>query len=48
MTTLTIRMSEDLTVYFKQLGLKAAFYSEIKSLERITILIDLRLGKYDC
>jgi excinuclease ABC subunit B len=48
-TTLTIRMSEDLTAYFKQLGLKVAYlHSEIKSLERITILRDLRLGKYDC
>jgi len=48
-TTLTIRMSEDLTAYFKQLGLKVAYlHSEIKSLERIAILRDLRLGKYDC
>ncbi len=48
-TTLTIRMSEDLTAYFKQLGLKVAYlHSEIKSLERITILRDLRIGKYDC
>ncbi|TNF07881.1 MAG: excinuclease ABC subunit UvrB [Bacillota bacterium] len=47
-TTLTIRMSEDLTAYFKQLGLKVAYlHSEIKSLERITILRDLRLGKHD-
>jgi excinuclease ABC subunit B len=48
-TTLTIRMSEDLTKYFKDLGLKVAYlHSEIKSLERIRILRDLRLGKYDC
>ncbi len=48
-TTLTIRMSEDLTAYFKQLGVKVAYlHSEVKSLERITILRDLRLGKYDC
>ncbi len=48
-TTLTIRMSEDLTKYFKELGLKVAYlHSEIKSLERIRILRDLRLGKYDC
>jgi excinuclease ABC subunit B len=48
-TTLTIRMSEDLTAYYKKLGLKIAYlHSEIKSLERITILRDLRLGKYDC
>ena len=48
-TTLTIRMSEELTSYFKQLGLKVAYlHSEVKSLERIEILRDLRLGKYDC
>lgn len=47
-TTLTIRMSEDLTTYFKKLGLKVAYlHSEVKSLERISILRDLRLGKYD-
>ena len=47
-TTLTIRMSEELTSYFKQLGLKVAYlHSEIKSLERTAILRDLRLGKYD-
>jgi excinuclease ABC subunit B len=47
-TTLTIKMSEDLTTYFKKLGLKVTYlHSEIKSLERITILRDLRLGKYD-
>ncbi|MDY0277287.1 MAG: excinuclease ABC subunit UvrB [Acholeplasma sp.] len=48
-TTLTIRMSEELTSYFKQLGMKVAYlHSEIKSLERIAILRDLRIGKYDC
>lgn len=48
-TTLTIRMSEDLTAYLKNLGLKVAYlHSEIKSLERIEIIRDLRLGKYDC
>lgn len=47
-TTLTIRMSEDLTSYFKQLGLKVAYlHSEVKSLERIQVLRDLRIGKYD-
>ena len=47
-TTLTIRMSEDLTSYFKERGLKVAYlHSKIKSLERIVILRDLRLGKYD-
>ncbi len=41
-------MSEDLTSYFKQLGLKVAYlHSEVKSLERIQILRDLRIGKYD-
>lgn len=48
-TTLTIRMSEDLTNYLRSLGIKVAYlHSEIKSLERIEILRDLRLGKYDC
>ena len=48
-TTLTIRMSEDLTNYLRGLGIKVAYlHSEIKSLERIEILRDLRLGKYDC
>ena len=48
-TTLTIRMSEELTAYFKKLGLKVAYlHSEIKSLDRLTILRDLRMGKYDC
>ncbi|CCV64721.1 UvrABC system protein B [Alteracholeplasma palmae J233] len=48
-TTLTIRMSEDLTSHYKELGLKVAYlHSEIKSLERTAILRDLRLGKYDC
>jgi len=47
-TTLTIRMSEELTKYFKELGLKVAYlHSEIHSLERIEIIRDLRLGKYD-
>ena len=47
-TTLTIKMSEDLTTHFKEMGLKVAYlHSEIKSLERIVILNDLRKGKYD-
>jgi excinuclease ABC subunit B len=47
-TTLTIRMSEDLTAYFKKMGVKVAYlHSEIKSLERIQILTDLRKGTYD-
>ena len=48
-TTLTIRMSEELTKYFQKLGLKVAYlHSKIKSLERIDILRDLRKGVYDC
>lgn len=48
-TTLTIRMSENLTTYFKEKGLKVAYlHSKIKSLERIKIIRDLRVGKYDC
>jgi len=48
-TTLTIRMSEDLTSYLKSLNYKVAYlHSEIKSLERIEILRDLRIGKYQC
>ncbi|AGL90164.1 Helicase subunit of the DNA excision repair complex [Candidatus Phytoplasma australiense] len=48
-TTLTINMSEDLTAYLKNLGIKVTYlHSEIKSLQRLEILRDLRLGKYDC
>ena len=47
-TTLTIKMSEDLTAYLKKLGLNVAYlHSEIKALERLEILRDLRSGKYD-
>lgn len=47
-TTLTIKMSEDLTAYLKELGIKVAYlHSEIKSLERIEIIRDLRMGVYD-
>lgn len=47
-TTLTIRMSEDLTAYFKKMGVKVAYlHNEIKSLDRIQILTDLRKGTYD-
>lgn len=47
-TTLTIRMSEDLTNYLKNLGIKVAYlHSKIKSLERMQILRELRMGKYD-
>ncbi len=48
-TTLTIRMSEELTKYLKELDIKVAYlHSEIKSLERLKIIRELRLGKYDC
>jgi len=41
-------MAEDLTDYFKELDLKVAYlHSEVKTLERIEIIRDLRLGKYD-
>ena len=47
-TTLTIRMSEELTKYLKELDIKVAYlHSEIKTLERMKIIRDLRLGKYD-
>ena len=48
-TTLTIRMSEELTNYLKEVGIKVAYlHSEIKTLERLKIIHDLRLGTYDC
>jgi len=48
-TTLTIKMSEDLTDYLKELGIKVAYlHSKVKSLERIEIIRDLRRGVYDC
>ncbi|WP_017756402.1 excinuclease ABC subunit UvrB [Calidifontibacillus oryziterrae] len=47
-TTLTKKMSEDLTDYLKEIGIKVAYlHSEIKTLERIEIIRDLRIGKYD-
>ena len=47
-TTLTIKMSEDLTDYLKKMGCKVAYlHSEIKALERLEILRSLREGKYD-
>ena len=47
-TTLTIRMAEELTDYLKKLDIKVAYlHSEIKSLERLKIIQDLRKGKYD-
>ena len=46
---LTIKMSEELTKYLKDLDIKVAYlHSEIKSLERMEIIRDLRRGKYDC
>ena len=48
-TTLTIRMSEELTNYLKEVGIKVAYlHSEIKTLERLKIIHDLRSGIYDC
>ena len=48
-TTLTIRMSEELTNYLKEMNIKVAYlHSEIKALERLKIIHDLRLGIYDC
>ena len=47
-TTLTIRMAEELTTYLKKLNIKVAYlHSEVKTLERLKIIRDLRLGKYD-
>ena len=47
-TTLTIRMAEELTSYLKKLDIKVAYlHTEIKTLERLKIIRDLRLGKYD-
>ncbi|MBR2828451.1 MAG: excinuclease ABC subunit UvrB [Bacilli bacterium] len=47
-TTLTIRMAEELTNYLKELDIKVAYlHSEIKTLERMQIIHDVRCGKYD-
>jgi excinuclease ABC subunit B len=47
-TTLTKKMSEDLTTYLKEAGIKVNYlHSEIKTLERIEIIRDLRMGTYD-
>jgi len=47
-TTLTIRMSEELTAYLKDMGIKVAYlHNEIKTLERLNIIRNLRLGKID-
>lgn len=47
-TTLTIRMAEELTNYLKKLDIKVAYlHNEVKTLERTKIIRDLRIGKYD-
>ena len=47
-TTLTKRMAEDLTDFFLQEGIRVRYlHSEIKSIERVEILRDLRLGEFD-
>lgn len=47
-TTLTKKMSEDLTDYMKEVGIKVRYlHSEIKTLERLAIIRDLRLGVFD-
>jgi len=48
-TTLTIRMSEELTNYLKEMNIKVAYlHNEIKTLERLKIIQELRKGVYDC
>lgn len=47
-TTLTKKMAEDLTDYFKELGIKVNYlHSDVKTLERTEIIRDLRLGEFD-
>ncbi len=47
-TTLTKKMAEDLTKYFKEIGIKVTYlHSDILTIERMEIIRDLRLGKYD-
>lgn len=47
-TTLTKKMAEDLTNYFKEIGIKVTYlHSDIKTIERMEIIRDLRIGKYD-
>ena len=47
-TTLTIRMAEELTNYLKKLDIKVAYlHAEVKTLQRLQIIHDLRSGKYD-
>ena len=48
-TTLTKRMAEDLTDYYREMGVRARYmHSEVDTLERVEIIRDLRLGKFDC
>ncbi len=48
-TTLTKRMAEDLSAYLNEMGLNVKYlHSEIGAIERVEILRDLRLGKFDC
>jgi excinuclease ABC subunit B len=47
-TTLTKRMAEDLTQYYLQMGLRVRYlHSDIDTLERVEVIRDLRLGKFD-
>jgi len=47
-TTLTIRMAEELTNYLKSLNMKVTYlHNEVKTFERLKIIRDLRMGKYD-
>jgi excinuclease ABC subunit B len=48
-TTLTKKMAEDLSEFLKEKGMKAEYlHSDIKTIDRITVLTDFRRGKYDC
>jgi excinuclease ABC subunit B len=48
-TTLTKRMAEDLTEYLEEHGVKVRYlHSDIETVERVEIIRDLRLGKFDC
>ncbi|MEW6409206.1 MAG: excinuclease ABC subunit UvrB [Nitrospirota bacterium] len=48
-TTLTKRMAEDLTDYYRELGIRVKYlHSDVDTLDRVEIIRDLRLGKFDC
>ncbi len=48
-TCLTKRMAEDLTEYYQQMGLRVRYlHSDIDTLDRVELIRDLRLGKFDC